>query len=294
MNKRTKLPWNYRCNLSQYRTAYAVLYFFTPHMLPPIDTSRFIGRHKTLEHIARYGKFPTMLYRTNLWTHAHRMMWMVEAVANTIRHVYPHFNTELARTMAYVHDDIEMIIGDIMYGTKLNMTKEQIKALKEKELAAVEVLAATYPKTLNGYSYADLMTRYEHLREDDLEAQVVKYIDKFDAVGESTHELLAGNTTFLSGFSTETLPPLTSLMPFFNTVYDTFPLLKPLSGIHPLFELVTLPDVTSMVTHGAPHTSESIKQNTGYRPYDTWKHIVLTYGGSFGKNMLLTRQETLP
>ncbi len=250
-------------------------------MLPPIDSSQFTGRKEKLKAIIRYGKFPQMFYRTNLWTHTHRMSWMVEAVADAVKSVYPMFDVELARTMAFVHDDIEMIIGDIMYGAKLNMSKAQMDALKQEELNAVKKLASQYPEKMNGYSYGALMKRYEHLAADDLEAQIVKYIDKFDSVGEGVHELLAGNKSFLYGFSAETLPPLVSLMPFFEKVYDTYPIFGP----------ILLPDVAAMVAQGKPHTEASLQKNTSYPPYNIWKHIVRTHGGDMGKNMLLIPTE---
>jgi 5'-deoxynucleotidase YfbR-like HD superfamily hydrolase len=260
-------------------------------MLPNIDTTNFIGRKEKLLAIKRYGGFLKMLYRTNLWTHTHRMSWMVEDVGSAVQKIYPHFDIELARTMAFVHDDIEIIIGDIMFGAKLNMSDTEITALHQEELAAVRNLATTYPKTINGFPYEALMNRYETLAPDDIEAHVVKYIDKFDAIGESAHELFAGNTLFIHGYSPETLAPLDSLMTFFDHVYTTHPTLKPLKSLHPLFGSVPLPDTADIAANGKLHTKETLSKHTTYTPYNTWKKITLSYGGTFGKQMLLDKKE---
>ncbi|PIT86438.1 MAG: hypothetical protein COU33_03170 [Candidatus Magasanikbacteria bacterium CG10_big_fil_rev_8_21_14_0_10_43_6] len=260
-------------------------------MLPEIDTTAFVGRKEKLIAIQRYAKFPRMLYRTNLWTHTHRMSWLVEAVGPAVQHVYPTFNIERARTMAFVHDDIEMIIGDIMFGAKLNMSKEDMDTLHATELAAVKTLAKQFPKIIHGYSYQEVMERYETLAHDDIEAQVVKYIDKFDALGESAHELFAGNDVFLHGYSEVTLPPIESLMTFFTPVSTTYPLLQKLVGRHPLFDPISLPDTAALVKNGTPHTNTTLTQPTSYPPYTLWRDTILTYGGTFAEDMLLKQQE---
>ena len=49
---------------------------------------------------------------------------MIETFADTIREVYPDFDVEKARTYAAIHDDPEIITGDVQYGSKLQMSKE--------------------------------------------------------------------------------------------------------------------------------------------------------------------------
>ena len=89
----------------------------------PIDLSAFPAeRERTLKSIYRYRMFETILYRSNLWMHSLRMLWLVEEMSS-LAQKHLSVDIEKARAMALVHDDAEIITGDIQAGVKALMSK---------------------------------------------------------------------------------------------------------------------------------------------------------------------------
>lgn len=261
-----------------------------------IDLSIFPPeRESRLKEIYRYNLFEVLFYRSNDWMHEHRVFWITEELAQLLS---PHtsFDAEKARTLALVHDDAEILTGDVQAGHKAQMTAEELAAVDRAEEEAIERLTETYPKEVNGYSYRQLLT--EALKKDTFESQLVSYADKFDAYGEGMHELLAGNITLLTSFAFYTR--------FFSQVKTRLPLLVPaLDGagkspfIYPFIQS-PLPGNQVTIEHyrsfsGKPHTEETLAIDTVRFPfYDAWKKVVLNRGGEEGKDWLLTQREFMP
>ncbi|OGY51686.1 MAG: hypothetical protein A3J59_00200 [Candidatus Buchananbacteria bacterium RIFCSPHIGHO2_02_FULL_56_16] len=110
------------------------------------------------------------------------------------------------------------------------------------------------------------------------EAMVVKYADKFDAFGETLHELFAGNVSF-------NVPPLFRGQPVPAAPEFCFNLLSSFSQLYPDLQslfgsghpLVKLPaaDFIALAKNGSLHTAETIRQPSNYGPYDAWKGVIL-------------------
>ena len=232
-----------------------------------------------------------MWYRTDLYLHSHRIVWLLEELLPFALRVFPGFNIELARTMATVHDDLEISLGDIMLGDKVNFTPEQHAELYIQEQLAIEAVAQNYPDTINGFRYKQLMQRYQMFEEyshpemeimmDDPETCLIKYCDKLDAFCEALHELHAGNSAFLNGYSTNNTPPIPVFIKVFSTFTQKFPLFKRMKIFtHPFLQVPLDIQPEMIVSNGKPHTRESIQHNTKFPFYDKWRQVSLAHGGS--------------
>lgn len=231
-------------------------------------------RREKLEKIFRYGYFEVLFYRSDLWRHAQRVLWLLEEIA-PIAQKYITFDVEKARTLALVHDDAEMVTGDVQAIVKLRMTKQELAVLEEQEEKAVKDLVQKYPKEINGYSYESLLLHAA--RKDCIEAQLVSYVDKLDAYCESLHEVYAGNIGLLR--SVVFYANTTALFP------SKFPALKELlaskdSALTYLSDQVSPFDIPkSSYSHlNKPFSEETVKKDVDFHFYNLWKKIIIEKG----------------
>ena len=239
-----------------------------------IDFSIFPNdRKEKLEKIYRYQFFDKFFYRSNLWMHTNRLLWLLEEIA-PIAQKYLTFDLEKARIYALVHDDAEMVTGDIQAIKKQRMSKEELQKLEENDMHAIEELIKTYPKMVHSYSYESLLKEAVH--KDTIEAQLVSYLDKLDAFCESLHEVYAGNISLLRAvvFYSLSLP----LFPY------KFPALKELL-LSKESPLIFINDQISPYkiefenyTHLKPYDKSSINNNFDFPFYATWKKLVIDNG----------------
>ncbi|MDR3558660.1 MAG: HD domain-containing protein [Candidatus Pacebacteria bacterium] len=259
-------------------------------MYKSIDVSGFpADREQKLKSIYRFSMFETLIYRSNLWMHTHRVLWLVEELLPVAqRHL--KIDAEMARTLALVHDDAEMLTGDVQAGHKARMSIEELCAIELSVEEAIETLAAKSPKTINGYVYKDLLLHT--LKKDCIEAELVSYLDKLDAQCESLHEVLAGNTSLLR-----------SVM-FYVNILTLFP--RKFPDLAPLLSskessLTYITDVVSpehvyvkRYAHlNKLHTVESLKIEDDFPFYNAWKRIVMEKGGKQGIKWLTEQKESL-
>lgn len=259
--------------------------------MKPIDLSVFPKeREQALKEIYRYSLFEVMLYRSNIWEHCHRILWLAEEILPTIQK-YISIDSEKVRVLAMVHDDEEMITGDIPAGVKAAMSPEEQKKMWKNEKNAADILAKKYPKEVAGYSYRALLTN--SAEKDCVEAQLVSYLDKLDAYCESLHEVLAGNINFLRAAL------------FYERALFSFPIKYP--ALKPLFvssdaslflfknqyPTTKLP-VKNYVHFNKPHTDASLSAKTDFPFYNVWRKVILKRAGKDGKQYLLKQREFLP
>ncbi len=246
-------------------------------------------REKKLKSIYRFSLFEKMMYRSNLWMHTHRVLWLVEELL-PLAQTYLNIDPEKTRALALVHDDAEMITGDVQAGHKARMSKSELKKIDQSEEKALIQLSKKFPKNIHGFVYKDLL--FHSLNKDCIEAQLVSYVDKIDAQCESLHEVFAGNISLLR-----------SVMFYVNTLTlfpKKFPELSALitskdSSFTYLMD-VAHPDKSEIkrYTHlNKPHTKESIKIETDFPFYNTWRKIVIEKGGKEGIDWLTKQKEFL-
>ena len=257
----------------------------------PIDMSAFPSeREAGLRGIKRYSMFEVMYYRPTVWEHVHRVQWIIEALAPHAQKFFPA-DIEKARVMALVHDDAELITGDIPAGHKARMNESQLKKIDDDEFSAIEKLSADYPKSVHGYVYKDLLKETVHYTSN--EAKFVSLADKLDAHCESYHEVLAGNLTLLL-----------SMAFYINSLQrmgEKFPLLKEFvrSGAHPLLrEMGPLPEGGTIgpkdfAAFNRPHTRESLPMPSRFPFYDAWRGMVVERGGEEGVRWLTEVKESV-
>lgn len=255
-----------------------------------IETKGFTGRDKKLQSIIRYNMFSPMYYRTDLLLHSKRIVWLLEELIPYAKKVFPGFNTDLARTMATVHDDLEIALGDIMLGEKLTYTKKQHEELYKKEQLAIEEVAHGFPDTINGFRYKQLMQRYQMFEEylhpdlgimmDDPEAMLVKYCDKMEGYCEALHELYAGNIRFADGHLPGERTPFEVYTKVFKEFTKKFPLFNRMKIFnHPLLQNPLDISAEAILKKAKPHTVSSILKPIGNPHYDAWKQISIEKGG---------------
>jgi len=256
----------------------------------------FEGRLEALENIERYGGMPLMFYRNNLVDHGLMVSWIVAEILPYAKKTFPedfgHKGQLRALTQALVHDDAEIITGDVTVCDKLKANKRQLELWENQEERALEKLASKFPGTVNGFLYEEMLL--SAMNKDSLIGQVVSYCDKLVGMGESHHEIYAGNTAFIKdargntptqGYITlfidrKNWPQWTDLAPFFR--YN-----------HPFLNKPELINVAAIANHpkSKPHTEQSIRQPTGNKFYDKYKEVILERGGQRGLELLVNQRE---
>ncbi len=245
-------------------------------------------RKRKLRKIKRYVAFNVFYYRSSLWLHHLRVAALVEELAGTILETWKDFDIKRAWTAALVHDDHEMVTGDIPLFHKEAMTDSEKQVLKELEIGAVESLAKKFPQTINGYNYQKLLL--DTILKDSREARVLSYLDKLDAYCEANHELLAGN--------------FSALFPVRDYPLRIADLQTKYRDIAPLFERKEIPLLNihlradprcikyERYAHfGKGHTAESIRKESDILFYDDWRSVVVRRLGKQGHQWLVAKTE---
>lgn len=248
-----------------------------------ISFAYFDGRKEELEAIKRFNSLQPMYYRTNDYSHSQRVLWLVEELLPSAVSAFPDIDSELVRTLSLVHDDPEIIIGDIELDQKLKMSAEELQQLEHDEAAAIEILSARFPKTINGFNYRDLL--YHALRKGIIEAQLVSYADKKDAYGEGRHEIEAGNELFI--------PSAQRYDTIFKCKQTRWPLITSLfKRDHPFLNDMVEQDLEAIAKKGKYHTPESIYLPSGNPAYDCWKKVTMERDGI--KSLITVKEYKIP
>lgn len=253
---------------------------------------KFYGRQQALEHIYRYKNYPVMFYRSNLFTHARRVWQLAVHVSPYIKSEFDSFDMIKFQLLSYVHDDIEIIIGDVPLAKKVRLNTLEIKELERAEFLAVSSLAKKFPKMVGSYLYGDLLN--EALVCKTIEAQFVKYIDKFEGLAEACHEIFAGNQDFAKNLLYEgkvMQTPFEIYLPYFKSFTSYYPQTKKvIDGAKSIFSPFPLFEFEEAVKVSKPHTKDSLLLSSGYFPYDKWKTIMSGLPEAEASNLYLQKE----
>lgn len=254
------------------------------------ELKRFPGREEALKEVKRFNapEYTPMYYRTDLSLHPKRVAWLLIEMLPVAIDIYRGcFNPALALSLALVHDDAEILTGDVQLNKKIKMTDEQKDKLKEREREAIENLANSYPATLNGFNYKELLL--DAMDKSSLEAQLVKRADLLDGFGEAMHEVYAGNRRFEY--------PCQSYVDILAGFYAKYLKVKELVEFqwHPAFA-ASLPWEALDNGFYTPHTADLITSPSPSQHYDFWKAVTLRYaqmdpGLKDGMKILTERKE---
>jgi len=198
-----------------------------------------------------------------------------EAIPDIVNVYGGDFDIGFARTLALVHDDVEILTGDVQLYDKEHMGQDELEALAREENNAIPKMVTRYNAIANGYAYDELLTAAK--AKNRLEAQLVSFFDKFDGGGEAWHEIWAGNHNFLrpaggdsghNGGYVRQLNEFPSKYPALGTFFAEFPDYLPAPF-----------DFKSAAEQGLLHTEFSFGQDSGYAPYERWKKTVMKREG---------------
>lgn len=244
----------------------------------PILLNGFEGREEALSKIKRFAHslFPVMFYRTNDLIHSKRVLWHLEEAIPDIVSVYGNlFDVNFARTLAEVHDDVELVTGDVQLPYKEKMTRDELNVFAEEEDEAILKLIERFSSVANGFSYEELLVAAKEKKR--LEAQFVSFFDKFDGAGEAWHEIWAGNSYFVlpaGGKDGKSGGYIRRLNEFFTK----YPQMKPFFEKFP--EYLPKPfDFKSAAEKGKIHTIESFGKDSGFELYEVWKKNIIKHEG---------------
>ena len=259
--------------------------------------NNFAGRDDELRKIIRYAPYK-MLYRSNLLTHSHRVAAITRQLNPIATKTFgaDNYKPDKAEIMAYIHDDAEIIFGDVLAGYKAMMSTQQLAEIKRSENTAIEQISKIYPQNIAGYNYHDLLLEVEEHKT--LESQVVQFADKYDALGEALHEIHAGNWHFITNINNEygrIDTPAEYYYKYFKNFFNRFPDLKKLpKKSSPLFADISEPSYYyGFAKSGKLHTKDSVHANTGDNHYDQWRSIVLRCSNTETIGALYAPKESL-
>ncbi len=247
-------------------------------------------REEGLKKLYRYAAFDVMFYRPNLWVHSHRVSWLTEELAPIAQKYFKKFDGEKARILALVHDDAELITGDIMSRAKARASKKDTQKWYADEARAIKELSSRYPKYLGEYSYRGLLT--EALTKTSPESWIVTFADKLDAYCEGLHEVTAGNFSLLQ------------CILFYSRIFGVFekkfPKLAPFlkdrsSALVDLERYLEVPFIKSgrYLSFGKPFTRKTVRLSSTLPFYDRWRELVIEHWGEKGIEALITQKEFL-
>ena len=243
-------------------------------MTKDIDLSSFVGREEALNSIKRFNDvhWGVMFYRTTVGFHVKRVLWILQDILEDVKVVYDSdFCSSFACELALVHDDAEIVTGDVQLYKKERMSAEERAAHDAQEIAAIDVLSINYPTMFKEFNYRFLLVAAKEKRH--VESQLVSYCDKIDGMCEALHEVFAGNTRFIGPAENY----VNKRIPEFPQKYPSLSCLIP--GEHPFLKAVSAINGHELARNRKPHTAESVLQPTGIPHYDRWKELTIQYAG---------------
>jgi len=258
------------------------------------ELNLFPGREEGLRSVKRYSLYQTIFYRTDLWTHSRRVAWIVEELIPLALEVFGEsFDSEKALALALVHDDAEIIFGDIQAGNKVKMSKKELEDIEQRERFAIEDLVKKSPSHLGRYLYRDLLI--EAIEKRSLEYILVDWADKYDAYCEALHELYAGNISLTVHIENEYGKidlPTEYYLNYFNSFQRKFPQSKALFDKKNPWFVVPPPPQSNIAEQGVRHSESSSKIKKGYHFYDQWIALTLEKGDQKDReNLYIPKEE---
>jgi 5'-deoxynucleotidase YfbR-like HD superfamily hydrolase len=105
-------------------------------------------RNTELKSILRYGtrdEWYPVFYRPDLLIHTTRVFWITREICKYLKeNSTANFQEDIALDMARVHDDSELLAGDIISVRKAEFSEKEKQQYEQKCLAAIEQLSENY------------------------------------------------------------------------------------------------------------------------------------------------------
>ena len=254
----------------------------------------FKDRDDMLRGVTRYSLYSPMFYRTNLYTHSLHLGWIINELMPNLNQAFGvKVNMDKLLVMALVHDDLEIIMGDVQAAHKEAMDKKQADELDKTEKQAINEIAQRFPEKIGQYNYKDLLTEAQAL--ETLESQILRYVDLLDGMCEALHEIYGGNKTFATNAVDEYgrhPTPFELYIPRMSKFTETYPETKPLFDTDsPLLNIPQVINFKNIAQSHSPHTKESLLKDVSYPLYDHWKKMIREYADEDEYKNLYNKKE---
>lgn len=253
-----------------------------------IDLSAFPPeREEKLKSIYRYSMFEVMYYRSNLWQHSHRVSWIVDQLLPLCEGM--DIDGEKARVLAMVHDDTEMVIGDIPAGHKSKMDADALKAIESSEENAAQELREKYRSWSMGTTilscknmqFIKTASKRNWYRMRIVLTRMVRRSMRYTPGIFHLSGHGCCTSRWIATFTTK-YPALAPLLAHDSPWIIANAQQQP-RHIYPA-------DYALM---GKPHTSESIRIPTEFPYYNVWRNMILEKEGEEGERFLTEQKEGL-
>ena len=164
---------------------------------PPLNSQEKLNAiwKQDLSYIVRFSQEP-MIHRSTVYEHVVRVMYLSEKVGQLMDFELNRNDIDITQLVHYaqIHDDPEVITGDIPSHHKSALTPSGKMQLHLAEKEAIQTLAKRY------YKSQEQQKEYIHNWEEftsmnSLEAQIVNIADKWDATCEVLTDIRYGNNT---------------------------------------------------------------------------------------------------
>ncbi len=156
---------------------------------------KLLSREEELKKVYRYWSYTdTMFFRPNLWVHSKRVVLWCEYICDKLIQNWATIDRQKVLDLAMIHDDEEIITGDIVAQDKLQFTEEQQKKYDDDCKDAFSILKYNYIDNFDLFDYSEYLNIVENKTWE--EYMVVELADKLDAMCECFHEMLFNNYLF--------------------------------------------------------------------------------------------------
>ncbi len=235
--------------------------YFSKKVFTMSTKDKYLESRILLKEILRYHNRRPMLYRSNVYLHEQRVLALVEGAFPFVRDRTKEIELPLLRAFAKVHDDIELI------GREFTSPDQEPDQSESRDIRRrFKALNGGYDFSVEGFEVKDLQILYR--LQNSIEAQLVRYADRFDGLGECAHEVAAGNRTFEEALGTHVSK--------LQALRRELPLLAPLlNQRHPFFDIR---DFDAEKLKYGEHTAASLEEKSGYGPYSFWRKALLMKG----------------
>lgn len=244
------------------------------------------SREQELREVYRYGFYDSPIYyKANLRIHTARISWICRNIGEYLEKLRPNtFDIEKLVALSIVHDDTEIIVGDIVWPVKMAFTHEEKAAYEQRCRDSIDILYKAYWNNFTDYDYRELLLMEDAW--DSLEYAIMKYADKLEGHLEVYHELFAGNISFDKeckkkfGISTYDFSYNSSKEFLWQLLTRLWLTSKDIRG-NPLLNIeqkITSEDI--LFKNWSFHTKESIQTQKWYYVYDAWVWLHFQYGSA--------------
>lgn len=262
-----------------------------------LNRQLLLSREDALKEVFRFSTH-TMFYRQNLEMHKFCCKAVGKKFLNEVQKEGLFLDIKLEDLLNYleVHDDIEIITGDLGSHLKASMSDYEKTFWKRMEYSSIIPLNMRYGDQVD-FDY--IQNLIMSLEKDCTVSQLGSYIDKLVGFGlETIHEILANNQSLIKdGVDRRYIGILTELPTKLPYMADFFEKNKNGTNFTTSTVLTEVSSDLSRIILNHPfseHTIKTISNPVGIRPYDYCVKALLDEDEEKTIQILTQRRESEP